>query len=123
MILRQELGDGLGFVLKIGIHNYGYIAAHMVQRRRERHLVAKVPGERDHQYPRVPGGLPLEDREALIYAAVVHEDDLVRGPGKAVEHRPKPLRAGGANPEPRCRPELRATRWAPAWLAFEPPAP
>ena len=76
----QELGDGLGGVLHVGIHQHHRIAPGVCQTGLNGRLVTEVSGQVDHADAIVPGGERVEDPSAAVTGAVVDEDDLVIGP-------------------------------------------
>jgi hypothetical protein len=76
--LRQHLGDELGRVLEIGVHQDHVVAARVVEAGRHRDLHAEIAAQL-HEHDRFAAGDPgLDDLDAAVRRAVVDDDELVR---------------------------------------------
>ena len=78
----HELGDDLGRVLQVAVHDDHRLARGMVQARRNCRLMAEIAAQVDHREVRVRLLQLVYQTGRLVAAAVVHEDDLVRLPQK-----------------------------------------
>ena len=58
----------------------------MVERGGERGLMPEVAREHDHHHARVASRGGLEQRQRVVAAAVVHEQELVRPARRRIEH-------------------------------------
>ena len=87
----QEGPDQLGRVLKIGVDRDDHIPGRVIEPGGERRLVAEVPCEAHHPYPRVLLGKGAQPRDGLVGRAVVHGHQL---PGDAVQRVAEPLVEG-----------------------------
>ena len=84
--LREQLRNLLGRILQVGVERDDDVAAHPLERRHDRHVLAVVGVEIDDAGDVGPRGvLGAEQFERPVGAAVVGEDDLV-GPAEPVEH-------------------------------------
>ena len=84
--LRQQLRNLLGRILQVGVERDDDLAAHPLERRHDRHVLAVVGVEIDDAGDVGPRGvLGAEQFERTVGAAVVGEDDLV-GLAESVEH-------------------------------------
>ncbi len=88
--LLHEGRDHLGRVLEIRIHDDDRVAPHMVEAGRDGDLLAEIAAERHRADPRVREALLANERQGIVAAPVVDENDLPDR-GDAVEHRHEPL--------------------------------
>jgi hypothetical protein len=92
----QELGDNFRRILQIRIDDDNCIAARVVDSRRERDLLSKVPTQVDNGYPPILGTKCTHDTERMVLAAVVNVNDLASN-ADLVEHRAEAAMEFGEN--------------------------
>src|SRR5882724_1113236 len=88
----DKVGDRLGRVLKVPVHQHHGITADVVERGGQSRLVTEVARERHHDEPRLAGGRAKQRLARAIPAPVVDHNDLVRAARDSVQH-------GGQAPE------------------------
>src|SRR4051794_10075171 len=81
----DHLPEDLGRVLKVDVHWNDRFAVSMVEARRKRGFLAKVPGEGDHPDPRVPGVRGTEQLDRIVDAPVIDEEDLEASRCRVIE--------------------------------------
>jgi len=80
----------IGIVLQIAVHDHHGVTRRVIQPRRYRGLVAKVPGERNHHNPGILARGLAQHFKGLVGAPIVHENDFVRATRQIFEHFPQP---------------------------------
>ena len=89
-MLLEETRDQLRRILQVAVHHDDDVSRRVVERGRERRLVAEVAGQRHPHDPRVPRGRGDDGGKGPVGAAVVHEHDLVGAARELVQDRADP---------------------------------
>ena len=89
----DEVGDQLGRMLEVGVHEHGGVAGRVGEPGCRRDLLAEVAAERDRLEARIASVERPQHRHRAVRGAVVDEDRLPLE-AQAVEHRAQTLHQG-----------------------------